>query len=91
MIGMREHIRKGVHTQGWGCTSPRDMTVDGCVGLFGHIGSMEGHDKLFKCGFTKGHDTPKRHDVFTQVTLGVPIRSQGNTTKEGRIFDKIFG
>jgi hypothetical protein len=63
MIDTRENTRQGVCTQGWGTLGPRDMTIDGCMGLDGRTGSMEGHDESFECGFMKGRDTPKRHDV----------------------------
>jgi hypothetical protein len=38
--------------------------VDGHVGMNGRIGSTEGRDESFECGFTKGRDTPKRPDVL---------------------------
>jgi hypothetical protein len=36
----------------------RVLALDGCVG------STDGHDELVECGFVKGNDTPKRHDVL---------------------------
>jgi hypothetical protein len=51
------HIPKdGVH---WS----RDIWLIGTHALDGHTGSMKGCDKLVECGFTKGHVTPKRHNV----------------------------
>jgi hypothetical protein len=46
-----------------GCTGPRNEWLMGARAMDGHIGSTEGCDNLVECGFTKGHDTPKRHDV----------------------------
>jgi hypothetical protein len=37
--------------------------IDGCAGLDGRIGSTKGRGDSFECGFAKGRDTPKRHDV----------------------------
>jgi hypothetical protein len=58
-------------TQGKGCAPkdgvhrPRDKRLMGAWALDGCTRSTEGHNELVECGFTKGHDTPKRHMFHT--------------------------
>jgi hypothetical protein len=41
-----EHKARGTHLR-MGCINPRDVTVNGCMGLFGCTSSMKGRDHSF--------------------------------------------
>jgi len=57
MIGVREHTRKRARQS-------KRRTIDVHAGFDGRTESIEGgRDELVECGFTKGRDTFKRHDV----------------------------
>jgi hypothetical protein len=85
----RTHKERGVPKDG--AHHPRDMMVDGHVGLDGCTGSMEGAMSHLSVGSQRGMTHPKDMTFHTSDPWS-SYKSKGHTTKgRHRRFGKIFG